>query len=180
MPVSVALAATLQLLLAATFVVIPVAVWRTGGRAQRAAEAEVARQGHAPDVLARHGIRFEERAPELALALGIAVVVTALAGLNLAGTGRVLSWVLEPVIFLAVGFVTASQVFAVRYTEAAFARSADPAVREIDARAVIAAASGGFPSWLRPLVLVRFGLATLGSVLVIILLSTSSADAYFS
>ncbi|MFF5204887.1 hypothetical protein [Streptosporangium sp. NPDC000396] len=52
-------------------------------------------------------------------------------------------------------------------------------MRKIDARAVIAAASSGFPSWLRPLVLVRFPLATLGSILVIILLMTPAAGAYF-
>ncbi|WP_329082703.1 hypothetical protein [Streptosporangium sp. NBC_01469] len=181
MPLPVAVAVTLQLLLAATFLIVPIAAWITGGSAQRAAEAEIVRQGRPPAILAQHGIRFKEQAWEFALALGIAGCLTALALLNLAanGTGRILSWIIEPVVLLGVGFVTAGQVFATRYTEAAFRKSGDHTVRNIDVRAVIAAANTGFPSWLRPLVLARFPLATLGSLLVIILLATPAAGAYF-
>ncbi|MFI9204113.1 hypothetical protein [Streptomyces sp. NPDC053048] len=181
MPLSVATAIALQLLLAATFLVIPVTVWFTGGAAQRAAEAETARQGYPAEVLARHGIRFKERAWEFSLALSIAAILLTLAGLNLTAstTGRTLSWIVEPIVLLVVGFITAGQVFAARYTEAALKKSDDPAVRTIDARAVIAAASAQFPSWLRPLVLLRFPLATLGSALVIVLLATPAAGSYF-
>ncbi|TDD38224.1 hypothetical protein E1286_36530 [Nonomuraea terrae] len=173
------LIAALQLLLATTFLVLPVTVWFTGEAAQRAAEAEVARQGHAPGVLARHGIRFAERAWEFGLALAIGAVLATLGALNLAGdeTGRLLSWVVTPLVLAGAGFVTTSQVFATRYTEAALAKSGDPAARALDARRVIAAASSGFPSWLRPLVVVRFVLTTAGSLLVIVLLA---ADAYVS
>ncbi|MBB6345473.1 hypothetical protein ACWGH8_08520 [Nonomuraea muscovyensis] len=182
MPLPVALAATLQLLLAATFLVIPVTVWFTGGAAQRAAEEEVARQGHEPEILTRHGIRFAERTWEFALALAIAAVLIALAALNLAGngSGRLLSWIVEPIVLLGVGFVTTSQVFATRYTEAALSKSDDAAARAVDARRVIAAASSGFPAWLRPLVLARFALTTLGSILVIVLLAAPAAGAYFT
>ncbi|WP_455353817.1 hypothetical protein [Streptomyces sp. SYSU K217416] len=55
-----------------------------------------------------------------------------------------------------VGFITAGQVFAVQYTEAAFKRSEDPRFRALDAKALTAAANSGFPTWLRPLVLTRF------------------------
>ncbi|MEU2851529.1 hypothetical protein [Streptomyces syringium] len=173
MPLAATLAAALQFLLAATFFVIPVVVWFRGGAAQDAAEAEIQRQGHAPGVLARHGIAFREKPWEFALALTIGVILTALGALNLAGspTGRLLSWIVEPMVFLGVGFITAGQVFATAYTRAAFARSAEPAARTIDARALIAAADSGFPAWLRPLVLIRFPLATLGSVLVMALLA---------
>ncbi|GGT02487.1 hypothetical protein GCM10010156_70590 [Planobispora rosea] len=181
MPLPVAIAATLQLLLAVTFLVIPVTVWFTGTAAQRAAEAEVARQGHSPDVLARHGIRFAERAWEFMLALTIAAILIVLAALNLTGSpsGRLLSWIAEPLILLGAGLITAGQVFATRYTQAAFKRSGDAATRAIDARLVIAAASSGFPAWLRPLVLARFALTVLGSLLVIILLAVPAAGAYF-
>lgn len=181
MPIAVLIAATLQLLLAVTFLVIPVAVWKTGGVAQRAAEAEVVRQGRPPEVLARHGIRFKEEVWEFALALGIAATPTVLGSLNLAGigAGRVLSWILEPVVLVGVGLVTIGQVFAARYTEAMFSKSDDAAVRDLDGRAVIAAASARFPFWVRPLVLVRFSLATLGSFLVIVLLSTPAAGTHF-
>ncbi|GAA5042391.1 hypothetical protein HNP84_002171 [Thermocatellispora tengchongensis] len=73
----------------------------------------------------------------------------------------------------------AGQVFAGRYAEAVLAKSGDAAARAVDARRVIAAASGRFPAWLRPLVVARFGLATLGSLFVIILLATPGAGAYF-
>ncbi|MFJ2191860.1 hypothetical protein ACIOJE_28645 [Kitasatospora sp. NPDC087861] len=150
-------------------------------QAQRAAEAEVVRQGYPAAVLAQHGIRFKEKTWEFLLALAIAATLTTLAALNLTanGTGRLLSWIVEPVVLIAVGSVTASQVFATRFTEAAFRKSTDPTVRNIDARAVLAAAKAGFPSWVRPVVLVRFPLATLGSLLVILLLMTPTAGAYF-
>ncbi|MGW8767372.1 hypothetical protein ACWGN5_33275 [Streptomyces sp. NPDC055815] len=167
------LAATLQLLLAATFFVIPVTVWFRGAAAQEAAEAEIRRQGHAPEVLDRHGIAFREKPWEFALALAIGATLTVLGVLNLAGhpAGRTLSWIVEPLVLLGVGFITAGQVFATAYTRAAFARSTDPAVHTVDASALIAAARSGFPGWLRPLVLVRFALATLGSALVLVLLA---------
>ncbi|GAA3139729.1 hypothetical protein GCM10010466_33530 [Planomonospora alba] len=181
MPVPVAIAVTLQFLLAAAFLIIPITVWITGGAAQHAAETEVVRQGHPAAVLVRHGIRFKEERWEFALALGIAAVMATLAWLNLTAhrSGRILSWIIEPVVLLAAGTVTAGQVFAARYTQAAFARSDDPAVRDIDTHAVIAAASTEFPSWLRPLVLTRFALTTLGSLLVIILLATPEAGTHF-
>ncbi|MFD7630330.1 hypothetical protein ACFV7Q_30645 [Streptomyces sp. NPDC059851] len=167
-----ALAATLQLLLAATFFVIPTVAWIRGGASQDAAEAEIDRQGHSPSVLAQHGIAFREKPWELTLALAIGATLTALGVLNLAGdpTGRLLSWIVEPLVLLGVGFITAGQVFATAYTRAAFARSADPALHAVDAAALIAAANVPFPTWLRPLVLTRFALATAGSALVLLLL----------
>ena len=181
MPGSVLIAVVLQFALAATFVVLPVAVAVRGRAAQWAAEDEVVRQGGPAGTLVRHRIGFAEKAWEFCLAIGIAVVLATLAGLNLAGsgTGRVLSWVVEPIVLIAVGFVCAGQVFAVRYTRAAFARSDDPAVRVLDAGAVLAAAEVELPSWIRPVVLLRFGLVVFGSPLVIVLLALPSSGPYF-
>ncbi|OLF18374.1 hypothetical protein [Actinophytocola xanthii] len=182
MPIPVVLAATLQLLLAATFVVLPVTVLRRGPAAQRAAEAEVRRQGAPPEALTRCGIGFIEKAWEFVLALGIAALLATLAGLNLAGSGagRLLSWVVEPLVLVAVGLVCAGQVFAARYTRAAFARADEPAVRALDASAVVGAAAGALPSWVRPVVLLRFGLVVLGSPLVIVLLALPAAGRHFA
>ncbi|MFC9996259.1 hypothetical protein [Nocardia sp. NPDC127526] len=179
MPAAVTAAAVLQLLLAATMIVIPVLVAATGRRAQQAAEAEVSRQGHNPDVLARHGIRFNEAVWEFAFAMGIAAGLAVMAALTLTGTARPVVLIAEALVLLVVGFITASQVFAVRYTRAALDKSADPQARAIDATAVIAAASAGYSRWVRPLVLVRFPLATVGAVAAIVLLLTPAATAYF-
>ncbi|WP_280381651.1 hypothetical protein [Nocardia wallacei] len=179
MPAAVATTVALQLLFAATMIVIPVAVLRTGHRAQAAAETEIVRQGHAPEVLAAHGIRLKEKVWEFLFAIGIAALLIGLAIANLAGASRLPSLIVEPILLVVAGFVTAGQVFAVRYTRAAFRRSDDPAVRAIDAVALMRAASSEFPSWLRPLVLIRFVLATLGTLAAIVLLLTPAASAWF-
>ncbi|NNH75013.1 hypothetical protein HLB23_35060 [Nocardia uniformis] len=181
MPAAIVAVITLQSLLCATFLILPITVWRTGTAAQRAAETEIVRQGHAPTVLDAHGIRFEEKGWEFVLALAIAAILAGLVGFELGASpaARVTAWVVSTLVLLGVGAVTASQVFARRYTEAAFRGSADPAVRTIDARALLAAASSGFPRWVRAMVLFRFVLATFGSLAVIIALATPAASAYF-
>lgn len=181
MPSPILIAAVLQLLLATTFVALPVAVACRGAAAQQAAEAEVARQHGPTGTLAAHRIGFAEKPWEFCLAIGIAATLTTLAVLNLAGdeTGRVLSWAIEPLILVIVGFVCASQALAARHTRTAFARSADPAVRALDADAVLRAAISILPPWVQPMVLLRFGLVTLGSPVVIVLLTLPSAGDYF-
>jgi hypothetical protein len=172
MSVPVVVAAALQLLLAASFIVIAVIARRYGARAQGAAEAETARQGHPASVLAAHRVRFAETTAEMLFPLAIGVVIALVAGINLAGidAGRIVSWVLAPVLapvlVVAGGFVTASQVFAGRYTAAALRKSTD-----LDGYAIVDAAGRAYPAILRPLVLVRFALTTVGTLAVVILLA---------
>ncbi|WP_433759538.1 hypothetical protein [Nocardia sp. CA-135398] len=182
MPYTVVLAAGLQLLLAAVFVVMLLAYRRAGPKAQRAADAQARQQGVDPEVLAEHGIRFEEGAWALWLSFGIAAVLAVLGGLNSAGLGigRLLSWILEPVVLIGVGYVTTVQVFAVPFTVAALAKSADPRVRDFDVRAVLYAGVEALPRWYRPVTVFRWVLATVGSIVVIVALATPSAGAYFS
>jgi hypothetical protein len=180
-PVPVAVAGALWLALAVTFVVIPIIANRYGQAAQRAAEAEVARQGVDTAVLVRHKVQFTESAKQMLFPFAIAACLAALAAITLAGLGqaRILSWIAAPIVLLAVGFVSTAQVFAGRYVEAAFRRSDDAAVHHLDARAVIGAARGAFPAPLRPLQILRLALATLGSVAIVVLLATPEAGAYF-
>lgn len=177
----VAVASTLQFLLAATFVVIPIIARRHGDRAQVAAQREVARQGLPVAVLDEHHVRFAETSREMLFPLAIAALLTALAALDLAGleAGRTLTWIMQPVVLIGGGFVTAAQVFATRYTQAVFQKSPDPRARTLDAHAMIDAAAAEFPAVLRPLQILRFALATLGSALVIAFLATPTAGAYF-
>jgi len=172
-------ASVLQLLLAATFVIMPTAACRYGTSAQVAAEADVARQGFPAGILAQHKVSFAERGIDTVLPLAIAVFLAALAWLNLAGTGagQTLSWIFQPLVLFGGGIVTAGQVFAVRYLESAFRKSGDAALQRIDVKAFVDAALDVFPRWFRYLVVARFVLTTAGSALVIILLAVPAASA---
>jgi hypothetical protein len=165
--------AALQYATAATFLIIGWAAYRHGAAAQRAAEAEVGRQGVPVEILSRHYVRFEESAVELLLPLAIALVLGVIATLNLVAPdpGRTATWIFQPLLLVAGGFVTANQVFAKRLIEAQFRKSSDPDARRVDAGAVIAAAAATFPSWLQPLVVTRFVLVTVGSALILLLLA---------
>ncbi|MEV4017747.1 hypothetical protein AB0J35_45385 [Nonomuraea angiospora] len=181
MPVSVVIASTLQYALAVLFLVLSVLVHTHGERAQRAAEAVVTRQGLPAGVLARHGVKFAESVVELLFPLAICAALATLASLGLAGSGagRTLSWIAAALLMTAGAFVTGSQVFAARYVEAAFKKSKEPGVRELDGGAVVRAAQEAFPAILRPLIVLRFVLTTAGSPAVIVLLATPAASAYF-
>lgn len=163
----------LQLLLAGTFLVMPFAAYRYGTAAQRAADADAVRQGLPAGTLATQGIRMEESKAEMMLPLGIALAMMALAALNLAGVGagRTLTWILQPLMLLAGGFVTASQVFVVRFVDAALRKSSVPALRGLDVKSFISAAQAEFPAWVRPVIIARFVLVTAGSALIIALLA---------
>jgi hypothetical protein len=107
------------------------------------------------------------------LPLGIAVILATLATLDLAAPaiGRTATWILQPILLIAGGPITAGQVFTVRFVEAAFRKSRDCAARAVDVRRLMEAASAALPAWLRPMVVTRFVLVTLGSALVLLLLA---------
>jgi hypothetical protein len=166
-------AALLQLALAATFLIIPIVAYRAGAKAQRAAEAEVVKQGFPADILARNRVRFAESGVEALLPLAIAGALATLGYLNLAGNdvGRIYSLIFQPLLLVAGSLITIGQVFPVRSIESAFKKSSDPALRRIDVGAFVAAARGAFPAWLPALIFARFLLVTVGSVAVIVLLA---------
>jgi hypothetical protein len=176
----VVVASMLQYLLAATFLIAAIVAVRHGTRAQRAAEANVAEQGFAKTILAEHKVQFEESIVAALFPIGISLALATLATLNLAGVdaGRILSWIIQPIVLIGGGGVTASQVWPERYIRAAFRKSGD-ALTGIDVEAFVDAARQAFPSWLRTLIATRFMLATVGSVLVIVLLAVPSANVYF-
>jgi hypothetical protein len=180
-PASVTLAAVLQLLLAATFLIMPTLAYLYGARAQAAAEAEVMRQGFPADVLARNNVHFGEGAVGLLLAVAIAVGLVALAALNLAGSpaGRIGSWILQPLLLITGGLILSRQVFAARFLASAFKNSGDATLAGIDVQAFVDAAAGAYPAWFPYVVSARFVLATLGSLLIIGLLAVPAASAYF-
>lgn len=168
----IAVAATLQLLLAATFLIAPAVAHRYGGQAQRAAEDSVAGQGIPTDVLVRHRVKFTESLVEALFPVSIAVCLVVLALLNLAGNdiGRILSWVVHAILLVGGGMITFGQVFPARLIESAFRKSDDETARGVDVTALVDAAQQAFPRWLPALVRLRFALTTAGSLLVIVLL----------
>jgi hypothetical protein len=129
----------------------------------------------------RGRVNLTERGVDAALPVVIAILATALATLNLAGNGvgRTLTWVFQPIVLVAGGVVSAGQVFAGRYVRSAFVRTGDEELAGIDVGELMDAAVRAFPSWFRIVVIARFALVTLGSVVIIILLTLPSATHYF-
>jgi hypothetical protein len=168
------LIAGLQYTTAATFLVIGLAAYRHGTAGQQAAEAEVIRQGFQPEILARYKVRVEESPTELIFPLGIALFLAVLATLNLTApeVGRMVTWIAQPILLVAGGYITAAQVLVIRLVSAGLRKSRDPEAQAIDAKRVMDAASAAFPVWLRPLIVIRFVLVTLGSALILLLLAT--------
>lgn len=181
-PSAVLSASALQLLLSATFLIIPATGRRRGPAAQRAAESEVAKQGFAPEMLARHRINFSASAGSVLAADAIGVALAALAVLNLTGdhSGRILSWIFQPILLLLGVVIMPGEVFTTRYIQAAFRESGDAALSGIDVAAFVDAAARAYPGWLRPVMIARLVTATAGSLLVVVLLALPSAAAYFS
>ncbi|TMR21338.1 hypothetical protein ETD86_15680 [Nonomuraea turkmeniaca] len=181
-PIAVLSASLLQLLLAGTFFVIPVVGRRLGPAAQRAAEAEVARQGIPGAVLARHRIDFGASQASVVLAMSIGVCLVALALLNLSGsgTGRILSWIFQAVVFVLGCVIMPGEVFTTRYLQAAARKSDDPSLRGLDVEAFVEAAVKAYPSWFRGVIAARLVLATAGSLLVIGLLAMPAVSGYFA
>ncbi|NRQ37538.1 hypothetical protein HII36_37760 [Nonomuraea sp. NN258] len=177
-PGSVTIAVVLQLLTVIPFVVGILVVLVHGDDAQAAAEAEIARQGFSPDILARHGISFGgSEAPAIVLVL----VLLALVVLNLAGKriGRILSWIFQPVLFAMGIVIIPGQLFTAQFLASSFRESGDATLMRIDAQALVDAAMQAMPAWLTAASAAKLVLTTLGSVFVVVLLALPSARAYF-
>ncbi|MEO3876139.1 hypothetical protein ABGB18_45860 [Nonomuraea sp. B12E4] len=180
-PPAVLIASILQFLLGATFVIVAANGARFGRGAQSAAETEVSRQGFPTTVLTRSRIDFGAGRASVVVAVCIGLCLVALAALNLTGngTGQILSWIVQSLIFVLGCLIMPGEVFLVRGIESTFKKSGDPALRSIDVKALVDAAVGAVPAWSRYVIAARFVLATVGSVLVIVLLMIPSASAHF-
>jgi hypothetical protein len=172
------LAAVQQIALAVLFFVISSVALVYGDAAQAAAERDVAAQGVDIDgeTLRRSGAQFSESRVELLLPIGIGIVLIATAVLALIGgrVGVITTWVVEMLLLVVVGYVTYGQVFPAAFLKRPWATADDERLRRIDVERMIEAAGQEFPGWLRPLQIARFGLATLGSLLVMTMLLSGS------
>lgn len=175
-PCSVVLAAVLQFLTVVPFLVGTFFVLVYGADAQAAAEAEAVRQGFPEGTLAAHGINFGGSVSELPLAIGIALVLATLALLNLAGKrlGRILSWIFQPILFVAGCLIVPGQVFTAQLLS-----FKGTALARIDVPALVDAAMRVIPGWLIYANVAKLVLTTVGSLLVVVLLALPSAREFF-
>jgi hypothetical protein len=67
-------------------------------------------------------------------------------------------------------------IFTAQFLESAFKNSGNATLENINMQAVVDAAAQAFPTWLPYLLDAKFALATLGSLLVIILLNSCRSD----
>jgi hypothetical protein len=140
---------TIDLVIAAAFVSMPIVRDRYGAAAMAAAESELAGQGVRTTALTENGMRFDASGHESAAPLSIAAIMIALAGVNLAdpAVARPLNWVLLTLVLLTNTVIVYSNHTAVSSVRAAFRRKGDPELIRVDIPALLAAAEAGFPAW---------------------------------
>ncbi|MCH7230324.1 hypothetical protein L0U85_05560 [Glycomyces sp. L485] len=180
-PGSVTVAVWLQLLLAAALAVSAVVGFVYGSKANDAFEAELADQGFDIAEIPGNTANFGGGAGDLVFALVIVALLVVLAMLNAAGNrvGRILTWIFQPLVLICGAFLFAGQLFLAQFLQFAFDSSPNEDLQEVDVEALVDAVYGVYPGWSVLVDWVVVALATLGSILVIILLAVPSANAYF-
>lgn len=180
-PAAVTIAAVLHFAIAIAFASIPLIGLVYGADVQAAAEAEAARQGQDPDLLAANGIVFDEHGVAIWAPFAIAAAIALLGAMILAGKriGRVLSFIALPLVLAGNALIMASNATAAAKVQALFDASGDAAVRALDAAAILDAAAAAYPDWLPLLEGVRFAVATAGCVLGVVLLAVRPAREHF-
>jgi hypothetical protein len=177
-PGSVTFAVWLQIILVVLLAVQAVAGLLYGADAQAAAEAELEAQGYSISDLPE-GTTFEGGGVNAIGPFAFAALILVLALLNGAGNrvGRILTWIVQPLVLICGGFLAATQFFAVSFMEAGIESTNGP--EDLDVQALFDAVTGAYPAWTTYVGYATFAFAILGSLLVIILLAVPSANAYF-
>jgi hypothetical protein len=180
-PTGVTIAAVLHFAIGLAFASIPIVGLVFGADVQAAAEAEVARQGQDPNLLAANGVAFDEHGVAIWAPFAIAAAIVAVGALVLAGRriGPVLSFIALPLVLVGNALIMASNATAAAKVQALFNASSDAAVRSLDAAAILDAAFAAYPDWLPVLEGIRFALVVVGCVLGVILLALRPARSYF-
>jgi hypothetical protein len=162
----------IQLATSITFLIIPLAALRFGENAQRIAENFLTSQDIDSNLLAKNNFRLAESKKEALFPFGICLLFAIVGLLNFKEyeIGRSVSWVIHIFFFFFGGLVTSGQVFPVWFTKQAFKKSNDLALKKIDVDNLIKISYNEFPNWLRPIIIFRFILLTLGSIIVMLLL----------
>ncbi|WP_460544451.1 hypothetical protein [Glycomyces halotolerans] len=179
-PGSVTVAVVLQLALAAVLIVSGVLGLLYGAEAQEAFENELAAQGVGGNEMAAGAGGFDSAANLIFPGI-LAVLLIVLGLLNAAGNrpGRILTWIFQPLILICGGFIFAGSVFAAQLMQWTFDNSGDEQLESLDAQALVDAAYSAYPAWSVIVDWAVILLATVGSLLVIILLAVPASNAYF-
>lgn len=164
-----ALAAVMQLLVAAAFVSIPLVRHRFGPAAKAAAVTELRRQGVRPEVLEENRLRFDAGGHETAAPVAVAAVMIGTAALNLAGAdlAQLLTWIFSSAVLLMNAVIVYSNLTAVRSVEAAFRRKGDPELARVEVAPFLRAAEDAFPGWVRAQTYVRNTVVFAGSAVAL-------------
>ena len=180
-PRRVTVAAVTQLLIGLAFLTIPIIGLVYGSDIQAAVDTEVVRQGQAASVLTNNNIHFDENGAAIAIPVLIAVIMFALAFLNLKGKrfGLIASWIIQPLVLLFNFAIMASQAGVAKTLKTIFEKTGDAALQNLNIQKLLDAANNAYPDWLALVVNVRNLVVIAGSLLVIAVLFTTPAKAYF-
>lgn len=168
-----AIAAIMQLLVAAAFVSIPVVRHRFGSAAKAAAVAELRRQDVRPEVLEENKLRFDASGHETAAPASVAAVMIAVAAMNFAGAdlAQLLTWIFSSLVLLMNAAIVYSNLTAVKSVEAAFRRKGDPELARVEVAPFLQAAEGAFPRWVRTQTYLRNTVVFGGSAVALVAVS---------
>ncbi|WP_030156164.1 hypothetical protein [Glycomyces sp. NRRL B-16210] len=177
-PGAVTVAVWLQILLAVFVIAQAVTGLLYGADAQAAAEAELDAQGYSLSDLPE-GTTFEFGGIALIGPVVAALLLIVLALLNGAGKrpARVITWIVQPLVLLCGGFLAFSQLLAADLLQAGIEATGGP--EDLDAAALFDAVFGAYPAWAGIVDYGLFALATVGSLLVIVLLAVPASNAFF-
>lgn len=173
--------ATLQLVVAALYLLVPAVGLLYGSDVQAAAEAAFADQGVSAKILADNGISFAETGGAIAIPVIVTAVLVTAAALLRAGkrAGRVLALIFLPVLLLLEAYIVYSQLYAAELVGAALAATGSAELTGVDAAPILAAADAAYPGWLSIAVVVRHVAVPLGALLAFVLLLGGRAKAHF-
>lgn len=170
-------AAVAQFAVAVAFLSIPLLGLVFADDVQAAAQAEVARRGQDPAILAEHGLAFNETGKALSVPFAVAALLTLTGSLTLAAkrAARVLAWIVLPLVALGNVAIMASNAAVVETLTTLFAESGDARLAALDAQGLVDAAFAAYPSWLPALETVRAILVFGGVLLALVTISAKSA-----
>ena len=179
-PGAVTFAVAAQWLLVLAMLASTVVSLLYGSDAQAAFEAEVRAQGVSPEDLPQGFGDLDSPMNWVPTLVGVAIVAL-LAALNSRGVrpARILTWIVQPLVLVCGGFIFIGQLAMSASLQIALDNSGDSRLEGLEAEPMVEAIMGAYPSWSALVDWAVLVLATLGSLLVIILLAVPSSNEFF-